>query len=714
MAAGEITVSLLASTGSFDTDIQRSTKAAERRMKEMKQTAAQWGAAMGAAFSGVAVAGVYMAKQLIDGIDALNDVADATGSTVEKISALEDVAARTGTSMDTVSSALVKFNQSLGKADGKDDVSRALKAIGLEASALKQMDPADALLATATALSKFADDGDKARLVQELFGKSVAEVAPLLKDLADKGELVATVTTEQAKQAEAFNQQLAGMQKNVSDVGRSIMSDLLPSLAAWSSVLKEGGILAFLGLGGKQVGDPGAALQEVSGKLEKMRKLREELDPKKGIANKLNDVIFGDVGDLTRQIKVLEAEEKALRQLQATAALTGLGDTTDAMSRRARSGLASVGPLPAKAGPKGKDPDADFKTYLNNLQQQVQKTNDLTVSEKLLDDIRRGALTVSPEQKKQLEGLAQIVDKEKELASALKERMAAGRAAAMAQGDAVTAANEEYQAFIKRMKEGGPGAQLEKQRDEMKQWADALTSGSITQAEYLDGVTGRLGLVAERTEQAKSMTEEFGLVMMSSFEQAITGGGKLSDVFKGLLQDILKVIVRMTVMEPMMKRLKESLGGSGSGGGGGLGGLLGGFFGGGAQASFSGTSMGSSGFGTGMAYGNMDFGGYFADGGNPPVGKVSVVGERGPELFVPRTAGMIVPNHALGGGGEKITLINQTTGRVDKVVEQRISPSERVLLLQEARQLVAADFANGNSDISRSASRHLNVRRKLA
>ena len=39
----------------------------------------------------------------------------------------------------------------------------------------------------------------------------------------------------------------------------------------------------------------------------------------------------------------------------------------------------------------------------------------------------------------------------------------------------------------------------------------------------------------------------------------------------------------------------------------------------------------------------------FANGGSPPVGRPSIVGERGPELFVPKSAGTIVPNHALGG-----------------------------------------------------------------
>jgi phage-related minor tail protein len=42
----------------------------------------------------------------------------------------------------------------------------------------------------------------------------------------------------------------------------------------------------------------------------------------------------------------------------------------------------------------------------------------------------------------------------------------------------------------------------------------------------------------------------------------------------------------------------------------------------------------------------------------PPVGVPSIVGERGPELFVPQSAGRIVPNHALGGGSN---VVNNTT-----------------------------------------------------
>ena len=43
------------------------------------------------------------------------------------------------------------------------------------------------------------------------------------------------------------------------------------------------------------------------------------------------------------------------------------------------------------------------------------------------------------------------------------------------------------------------------------------------------------------------------------------------------------------------------------------------------------------------------FGGLFANGGRPPVGKASIVGERGPELFIPSVSGTVIPNNKIGG-----------------------------------------------------------------
>ena len=48
----------------------------------------------------------------------------------------------------------------------------------------------------------------------------------------------------------------------------------------------------------------------------------------------------------------------------------------------------------------------------------------------------------------------------------------------------------------------------------------------------------------------------------------------------------------------------------------------------------------------------------FSNGGRPPVGRPSLVGEKGPELFVPTSAGTIIPNHSLGGGVTNNIIVN--------------------------------------------------------
>ena len=48
----------------------------------------------------------------------------------------------------------------------------------------------------------------------------------------------------------------------------------------------------------------------------------------------------------------------------------------------------------------------------------------------------------------------------------------------------------------------------------------------------------------------------------------------------------------------------------------------------------------------------------FADGGRPPVGRPSIVGEKGPELFVPRSSGNIIPNNKLGGSSNTSVTVN--------------------------------------------------------
>jgi len=71
----------------------------------------------------------------------------------------------------------------------------------------------------------------------------------------------------------------------------------------------------------------------------------------------------------------------------------------------------------------------------------------------------------------------------------------------------------------------------------------------------------------------------------------------------------------------------------------------------------------------------------YADGGSPPVDRPSIVGERGPELFIPRTAGTIVPNNRLAdamGGTTNVT--NNYINAIDaKSFEQRLLESSSTI-----------------------------------
>ena len=244
MSLATLSIDLVAQLARMEEGLKRAVQLNERTAAQIE---GRWGAmrssalAVGGALMGGFSAGAFVAftQEVIDSIDALNDAKDATGATIENLSALENVARRNGGSLDEVTGILVKFNGVLKEADGKNAASQALRAIGLDAAELRKADPAEALLNVAQALEQYEDNGNKARVVQELFGKSIREAAPFLKDLAEAGQLNAKVTTEQAEQAERFNKNLAELRTTLGDAARSIVSEGVPYLNEFAKALKR-------------------------------------------------------------------------------------------------------------------------------------------------------------------------------------------------------------------------------------------------------------------------------------------------------------------------------------------------------------------------------------------------------------------------------------------------------------------------------------------
>lgn len=118
-------------------------------------------------------------------------------------------------------------------------------------------------------------------------------------------------------------------------------------------------------------------------------------------------------------------------------------------------------------------------------------------------------------------------------------------------------------------------------------------------------------------EQMLAVGEEIEGSIKNNLRDAITGAQSFGEAMSNVLNKIRdKMLDR--ALDNLFGGFGESFGKSVSGKkGGGIGGFIGGLFG-------------------------------FADGGRPPVGRPSIVGERGPELFVPRSAGTVVPNEKIG------------------------------------------------------------------
>ena len=107
--------------------------------------------------------------------------------------------------------------------------------------------------------------------------------------------------------------------------------------------------------------------------------------------------------------------------------------------------------------------------------------------------------------------------------------------------------------------------------------------------------------------------------------------------------------------------------------------------------------MGTGGVGTIISAGMKFFG--FADGGDPPVGVPSMVGERGPELFIPKTAGTIVPNNMLRGNDTGPT-INYNGPYIANL--SAIDTQSGAAFLAKNKQAVWATYQSANRSIPMS------------
>ena len=116
----------------------------------------------------------------------------------------------------------------------------------------------------------------------------------------------------------------------------------------------------------------------------------------------------------------------------------------------------------------------------------------------------------------------------------------------------------------------------------------------------------------------KALSED----LATAFLEGQSAGEAFQDFFKKMVKQILADILRLQIIQPIL-------------------------------GSLFGLSFGAGGSVTGMDFGGSIIGGLFgggkANGGPVMKNRPYIVGEQGPELFMPTAAGTVMPNNTLGG-----------------------------------------------------------------
>jgi phage-related minor tail protein len=193
-------------------------------------------------------------------------------------------------------------------------------------------------------------------------------------------------------------------------------------------------------------------------------------------------------------------------------------------------------------------------------------------------------------------------------------------------------------------------ADIAKQNELNASWEVGATTALET---YMKNVSN----VADQTN--KVMTGAFQGMEDALVNFVKTGKLDFSSLADSIISDLLRIAVRQSITVPLANML------FGSGSSGGIFDLM---------SSFGGR--------------------FFADGGSPPVGVPSIVGENGPEIFVPSAAGTIIPNGQIGGNSQTIN-VNISAAVGDIASKSDVVAGMRATANQIAAQLSRSQHYGG-------------------
>lgn len=229
---------------------------------------------------------------------------------------------------------------------------------------------------------------------------------------------------------------------------------------------------------------------------------------------------------------------------------------------------------------------------------------------------------------------------------------------------ALQPANKELER-LNELLSNTPSAALEKTRNDMLLLAAAFESGRLTTEKYFEAVNVSLGTV-DSTPAVKELTA-IGIAIQGIASDAASaftdllfeGKNSFAELAQFALKELAKIVLFQSVFGPLASGISGGLAG------------------------------------TGFLAGVNSFG-KRASGGPVSGGLGYLIGERGPEVFIPSSSGQIIPNRAIASGSTStnnvvVNVSTQGTPAVDgsnqkaNELGRAIAGAVRQVLIQEQR-----------------------------
>lgn len=219
-------------------------------LKAISNKLKTWGAGISKVGAGLAGLGgavlaplAGMASQFSDSGDAVQKAGIRMGASAEFVSALSHAANLSAISMESTEKAFLRMSRAAY--EGSD----AFDALGVNVrdSSGSLKDSEQLFMETTDALSRLDNDTAKAALAMEVFGRSGAELLPMLQDgkdgiaamMKDAARLGLVLSTEDANAAAALNDALGTMKSSLKAVSLNIGSALAPALTGMATQFAE-------------------------------------------------------------------------------------------------------------------------------------------------------------------------------------------------------------------------------------------------------------------------------------------------------------------------------------------------------------------------------------------------------------------------------------------------------------------------------------------